>query len=175
MNLLTEVPLGLGLFPSISRQFCAFFRDWPQKWVFFALPIGVLPFATTHSAEIVEKPLRKQNAPENARSLFFGGSMSPTLELNFPIIKFDDRTPDSLPHTPWFSMGTDIADINNDGRMDLFATDMAGSTHYNEKMQMGNMSGPDSDVAVYCSGTKRPKRFNFVTSLLSKNWTKWAW
>ena len=61
-------------------------------------------------------------------------------------VTFTDQTKTSLPHTPWFSMGADIADINNDGRMDLLATDMAGSTHYNEKMQMGNMSGEDSDA-----------------------------
>lgn len=62
------------------------------------------------------------------------------------MVTFSDRTPLSLPHTPWFSMGADIADVNNDGRIDLLATDMAGSTHYSEKMQMGNMSGPDSDA-----------------------------
>lgn len=61
-------------------------------------------------------------------------------------ITFTDKTPEALPHTPWFSMGADLVDINNDGLMDLFATDMAGSTHYNEKMQMGNMSGPDSEA-----------------------------
>ncbi|MGY8687222.1 MAG: FG-GAP repeat domain-containing protein, partial [Verrucomicrobiales bacterium] len=62
------------------------------------------------------------------------------------VVTFTDKTKTSLPHTPWFSMGSDIADINNDGHMDLLATDMAGSTHYNEKMQMGNMSGEDSDA-----------------------------
>ena len=62
------------------------------------------------------------------------------------VVTFTDMTKKSLPHTPWFSMGSDIADVNNDGWMDLLATDMAGSTHYNEKIQMGNMSGPDSDA-----------------------------
>ena len=62
------------------------------------------------------------------------------------VVTFTDMTRGSLPHTPWFSMGADIADVNNDGWMDFLATDMAGSTHYNEKMQMGNMSGPDSDA-----------------------------
>ena len=62
------------------------------------------------------------------------------------MVTFTDMTLGSLPHTPWFSMGSDFADVNNDGWMDFFATDMAGSTHYNEKMQMGNMSGPDSDA-----------------------------
>ena len=36
---------------------------------------------------------------------------------------------DSLPYMPWSSMGTAVGDVNNDGYMDLLATDMAGSTH----------------------------------------------
>lgn len=42
---------------------------------------------------------------------------------------FTDVAASALPRTPLSSMGTDIADVNNDGRLDLFATDMAGSTH----------------------------------------------
>lgn len=103
------------------------------------------------------------------------------------IVTFTDMTLGSLPHTPWFSMGSDIADVNNDGWMDLLATDMAGSTHYNEKMQMGNMSGPDSDAwflnfpvppqymrnALYLnSGTKN---FMEVAQLYGVSKTDWTW
>ncbi|MDB4551898.1 VCBS repeat-containing protein, partial [bacterium] len=51
---------------------------------------------------------------------------------------FEDVAPRALPHTPWFSMGSDVADINNDGLFDYMASDMAGSDHYKEKMSMGN-------------------------------------
>ena len=51
----------------------------------------------------------------------------------------------AMPHTPWFSMGADAGDLNNDGFPDLIATDMAGSNHYRDKLGMGNMSGPNSD------------------------------
>ncbi len=53
---------------------------------------------------------------------------------------FTDVAPQALPHTPWFSMGCDIADINNDGWMDLIGSDMAAATHYRQKASMGNMS-----------------------------------
>jgi hypothetical protein len=103
------------------------------------------------------------------------------------MVTFTDMTKASLPHTPWFSMGSDIADVNNDGRIDLLGTDMAGSTHYNEKMQMGNMSGPDSDAwflnhpvppqymrnALYLNtGTSR---FMEVAHLLGVSKTDWTW
>src|SRR6266511_725761 len=42
---------------------------------------------------------------------------------------FADVARSALPHVPWASMGADVADINNDGRMDLIATDMAGNRH----------------------------------------------
>jgi enediyne biosynthesis protein E4 len=34
---------------------------------------------------------------------------------------FTDVARSALPHVPWASMGADVADINNDGRMDLMA------------------------------------------------------
>ena len=52
---------------------------------------------------------------------------------------FSEVTRDLLPHTTWFSMGTDIADIDNDGRMDLLSLDMAGTSHYVSKTTMGAM------------------------------------
>ncbi len=42
---------------------------------------------------------------------------------------FTDVARTALPHVPLSSMGTDIADVNNDGRLDLLATDMAGTLH----------------------------------------------
>lgn len=57
---------------------------------------------------------------------------------------FTDVAPALLPHTPWFSMGSDVTDLNNDGWLDLMASDMAGSNHYKDKMGMGDM---DRNVA----------------------------
>ena len=52
---------------------------------------------------------------------------------------FTDVALQALPHVPWFSMGNASADINNDGRIDLLATDMSGTTHVRQKMAMGDM------------------------------------
>ncbi len=52
---------------------------------------------------------------------------------------FSDVTRQALAHTTWFSMGTDIADIDNDGWIDLLSLDMAGTSHYKSKTTMGAM------------------------------------
>ncbi len=53
---------------------------------------------------------------------------------------FTESLSQMLPHTTWFSMGSDFGDVNNDGRFDLFVVDMASTTHYRAKVQMGDMS-----------------------------------
>ena len=99
---------------------------------------------------------------------------------------FKDMAPEALPHTPWFSMGSDVADINNDGLFDYMASDMAGSDHYKEKMSMGNMTGQDSDSwflnwptpaqymrnAVYVNtGAGRFNEAAFLTGMAATDWT----
>ena len=99
---------------------------------------------------------------------------------------FVDVAPEALPHTPWFSMGSDVSDINNDGLFDYMASDMAGSDHYKEKMSMGNMTGRDSDSwflnwptpaqymrnAVYLNnGSGRFNEVAFLTGLAATDWT----
>ncbi|QEG23760.1 VCBS repeat-containing protein [Mariniblastus fucicola] len=53
---------------------------------------------------------------------------------------FVDVLPETVRHTPWFSMGLDMGDINNDGLVDLITADMSGTSHYKQKMDMGAMS-----------------------------------
>ena len=101
-------------------------------------------------------------------------------------VKFVDVIKQALPHTPWFSMGADYSDINNDGRMDFLASDMAGSNHYRDKVSMGSMSGPNSDAwflnfpdppqymrnALYLNtGTDRFMEVAYLTGLSATDWT----
>ena len=52
---------------------------------------------------------------------------------------FTDHITDYFKHTSWFTMGTDIADINNDGYVDVIALDMLPETNLRKKgMLVGN-------------------------------------
>lgn len=52
---------------------------------------------------------------------------------------FTDVISSVVNYTPWFSMGADAGDINNDGLLDFIALDMAATTHYKSKVSMGDM------------------------------------
>jgi hypothetical protein len=90
-----------------------------------------------------------------------------------------------MPRTPYYSMGSDLGDVDNDGRLDLFVADMAGSTR--EKDQRG-MAGsraraqqyPDDPAkapplmhnALYVnSGTGRVREAAFLAGLMATDWT----
>lgn len=51
------------------------------------------------------------------------------LYLNKGDGSFADVIDERLPHVTYFSMGADAGDLNNDGRVDLFITDMRDRTH----------------------------------------------
>ncbi|MGI9240275.1 MAG: FG-GAP repeat domain-containing protein, partial [Verrucomicrobiales bacterium] len=95
---------------------------------------------------------------------------------------FTDVTSTRLPHTAWFSMGADSADINNDGWPDLLAADMSGTTHFKDKTTMGamgsrlwvTMTEPRQYMrnALYIgTGTGRMMEGAYLTGLADSDWT----
>ncbi len=96
---------------------------------------------------------------------------------------FENVVADAVPHTPWFSMGSDVGDLNNDGQLDLFASDMSASSHYREKVMMGNMDDmgwflewaePRQYMrnALYLNaGGGRFREAAFLAGLSSTDWT----
>ncbi len=97
--------------------------------------------------------------------------------------KFAETLAAVIPHTPWFSMGADIGDLNNDGLMDLITSDMAATSHYRDKVMMGNMEDsawfldwaePRQFMrnALYInSGTGRMMEAAFLSGLAGTDWT----
>jgi hypothetical protein len=96
---------------------------------------------------------------------------------------FTDVLAEAVPHTPWFSMGSDSADINNDGLVDFIVADMAATTHFKSKVAMGDMGGLVTHMdtlvtpqymknAVFLnSGTDRFLEVAKMTGLSSTDWT----
>ncbi|MDG2123726.1 MAG: VCBS repeat-containing protein, partial [Verrucomicrobiales bacterium] len=96
---------------------------------------------------------------------------------------FEEVIRDVVPHTPWFSMGADAGDLNGDGLLDFVVADMAASSHYREKVTMGNMDDmgwfldwaePRQYMrnAVYLnSGAGRMLEAGHLTGLAATDWT----
>ena len=96
---------------------------------------------------------------------------------------FEDRASEVLPHTPWFSMGADAADVDGDGRLDLLVADMAPTTHVKSKIMMGEMGDsrwflesaePRQYMrnALYLpTGTGRCLEASWLAGLSSTDWT----
>ncbi len=97
--------------------------------------------------------------------------------------RFQEVTSEATAYTPWFSMGSDLGDLNNDGRLDFMATDMAATTHYRDKMSMGNMEDMSWFLdwaeprqfmrnAVYLNtGTRRVLEGAALMGLAKTDWT----
>jgi hypothetical protein len=49
---------------------------------------------------------------------------------------FTERISSVVPHTPFSSMGADLGDVNNDGLIDLFVSDMAATSHVKDQRTM---------------------------------------
>ncbi|MEO6995554.1 MAG: FG-GAP-like repeat-containing protein [Lacunisphaera sp.] len=97
---------------------------------------------------------------------------------------FTDIAATALPHLPWFAMGADFADINNDGNFDLFVADMAGTTH----LKRQTFSLGQRDAAALMERTPTPQyaqnalflndgkgRFLEIAQLAGVARTDWTW
>jgi len=96
---------------------------------------------------------------------------------------FTDMAGVALPHTPWSSMGADVADIDGDGRLDFMATDMAGSNHLKQKTGMGDMAKSGwfleygqprqypRNAVFLNTGTERFMEAAHLTGFASSDWT----
>ncbi len=95
---------------------------------------------------------------------------------------FTDVAAFALPHTPWFSMGSDVADLNNDGLLDFMASDMQGTTHFKQKVSMGDMQGWFLETAVPRQYMRNALyintgqlRFQEAAFLAGVDATDWTW
>ena len=77
---------------------------------------------------------------------------------------FTDEAPTRLKHMSQFSMGIDIADINNDGDEDIFVLDMAGANHFRSKTNMPSMRPP-----AFWKSVADGKHYQYMHNVLQLN------
>ncbi len=56
---------------------------------------------------------------------------------------FSNRIKESFPHTAYYGMGTDVADVDNNGLLDLMQVDMTPEDNFRSKANMASMN-PDN-------------------------------
>jgi len=59
---------------------------------------------------------------------------------------FTDTLDQVLPHTPFYSMGSDSGDVNNDGLIDLLVADMATTTHQKDQNSIAESRERDGEA-----------------------------
>lgn len=61
---------------------------------------------------------------------------------------FDNQINESIDHFSQFSMGNDVADINNDGNMDIYTLDMLPEDNHRQKLLLGADNADKFDLHV---------------------------
>jgi hypothetical protein len=77
---------------------------------------------------------------------------------------FTNKIKEYIGHQSQFSMGNDIADINNDGLSDIITTDMLPETHFRKKTTIGNKS-----YATYIYNDNFGYEYQYVRNMLHLN------
>ena len=99
---------------------------------------------------------------------------------------FTDQLKKSVNHLPFYAMGSDIADFNNDGYPDIVALDMVAKDNYRNKTNMSGMNPRAFFYAVeqgfhyqYMFNTVQLNNgngtFSEIAKLLGVAYTDWSW
>ena len=97
---------------------------------------------------------------------------------------FTNQVAEAMPHTTWFSMGSNFGDLDSDGDFDLLVADMSATSHYKSKVTMGAMGGNNLKRANTSSppqymrntlylneGKSRFREAAYLSGLSSSDWT----
>ena len=99
---------------------------------------------------------------------------------------FSNKIEENLKHITYNSMGNDISDINNDGNVDIYITDMAPNDHVKSKIFMATMN-PDKFNSFVDNGFHHQymlntlqlnngnSSFSEIGQLLGLAKTDWSW
>ncbi len=77
---------------------------------------------------------------------------------------FTNLTREQLKHVSFYSMGSDVADYNNDGLKDITTVDMAAEDHYRSKTNMGSMN-----IAQFWGYVNSGRHYQYMFNTLQLN------
>ena len=98
---------------------------------------------------------------------------------------FTNRIHEVVPHMPLSSMGSDLGDVNNDGRLDFLVADMAPTSHVADQRGMAaarNLARDDTDrpgvapqylrnMLYLATGTPHMHEGAYLAGLAASDWT----
>jgi hypothetical protein len=98
---------------------------------------------------------------------------------------FTDVIGSALPCTAYSSMGADVGDVDNDGRLDFLVADMAATTHEKEQRRSAELRGreteppPDASTPpkyrraalLLATGTGRCREAAWLAGIAATDWT----
>jgi len=86
------------------------------------------------------------------------------LYLNNGKGSFDDIIHSAMPHISQFSMGSDIADFNNDGNQDILVVDMIAESNRRKKTNMSSMQ-----PQAFYTNVQLGRHFQYMQNMLHLN------
>lgn len=99
---------------------------------------------------------------------------------------FSEKLTDQIKHIPYYSMGGDLADINNDGWLDIMTLDMTAEDNFGQKANMNDMN-PDKFQFVVDNGmhyqyminclqlNNGNGTFSDISMMAGMAYTNWSW
>ena len=97
---------------------------------------------------------------------------------------FTNAVDQALPHTAFYSMGSDLADVNNDGLIDFFVADMAATTHEKDQRGIADARGRTEEIdnspaapkahrsaLLLNTGTGRCLEAAYLAGIAASDWT----
>ncbi len=158
------------------------YRNEDQKFVKVTLEAGVQSYAYSLSVSLGD--LTNDGLPD----IYIANDYEEPdiFYMNQGNGKFGNIAQNSLKHMSNFSMGSDIADINNDGWLDIFTADMVAEDHFRNKTNMSGMN-PKKFWDLVNSGYHYQYMFNSlqlnngngtfseIAQLAGVSKTDWSW
>ncbi|MEQ9288528.1 MAG: VCBS repeat-containing protein [Cyclobacteriaceae bacterium] len=99
---------------------------------------------------------------------------------------FEEKLVEQIGHIPYYSMGGDLADINNDGQLDIMTLDMTPEDNFGQKANMNDMNprkfnflvdnGMHHQYMVNCLQLNNGNgTFSEISMLSGMAYTDWSW